>query len=125
MRRYYDTLAAFVRAEERNAVNTPITIERVDELRRQMRERGATVTETVTGQVSVSEPRALSERYLRQKKSNRKYTKLSMALEKEKASAFSAACRVLGRTQAAALMPVVEETIAAATALKEDLFFLP
>jgi hypothetical protein len=51
---------------------------------------------------------------LRQKKSNRKYTKLSMAIDKGKASAFATACRTLGITQAAALTPVIEEIIAAA-----------
>jgi hypothetical protein len=122
MRRYYDTLAAFVRAEDPDAAHALlITIERVDALQRQMRDRGATVTETVTGQIIVSEPQPLSEKYLRQKKSNRKYTKLSMAIDKEKAAAFAAACQVLGSTQAAVLMPVVEETIAAA--VKEGSFF--
>jgi hypothetical protein len=124
MRRYYDTLAAFARAEDPDpdAAHARITIGRVDALQRQMKERGATITETAAGQIIVSEPQPLSEKYLRQKKSNRKYTKLSMAIDKEKAAAFAAACQTLGSTQAAVLMPVVEETIAAA-AVKESLFF--
>jgi hypothetical protein len=114
MRRYYDTLAAFVRAEDPGAAHAPITLERADALLRQMRGRGATVTETASGQIIVSQPQPPSEKYLRQKKSNRKYTKLSMAIDKEKASVFAAACRTLGITQAAALAPVIEETISAA-----------
>jgi hypothetical protein len=116
MRRYYDTLAAFARAEDPGAARAPITLERVDALQRQLRGRGAAITETAAGQVIVSEPQPLSEKYLRQKKNNRKYTKLSMAVGKEKASAFATACKILGCTQAAVLMPVVEETIAAASA---------
>jgi hypothetical protein len=119
MRRYYDT-----RAEDPDAAHAPITLEHVDALQRQMRERGATITETAIGQIIVSEPQPLSEKYLRQKKSNRKYTKLSMAIDKEKVSAFAAACQALGITQAAALMPTVEVMIATAAAGKEDPFFL-
>jgi hypothetical protein len=104
-------LATSAQTENPDVVHAPITLECVDALQRQMREQGATITETVTGQIIVSKPEPPSEKHLRQKKSNRKYTKLSMAIDKENAAAFAAACRQLGVTQAAVLMPVIKATI--------------
>jgi hypothetical protein len=58
MRRYYDTLAAFVRAEDPPAAQSQSTLERVDALQRQMRGQGATITETTAGQIIVSQAAA-------------------------------------------------------------------
>jgi hypothetical protein len=109
----FETLAEFYRHFE----NTPgcITIHDIDRLKDRLAASGHSVKEYQNGAVVVRSPEELksakANRLAAQKKEAAKYTKLGAAIPVAKAKAFSDACRKLGVSQSAALLPAIVRTI--------------
>ena len=109
----YDTLSEFYRAFEYPQTN--ITIDDVDRLQERLRAEGCSVRELKDGSVIVRHPAELEASALKrrniQQREAAKYTKLGAAVLKQTAGEFAEACRILGVSQAQALMPAILETI--------------
>jgi hypothetical protein len=115
MRKEYDSLIEFHRDFEGDNKGH-VTLADADALIAKIEsERNAEVIELKGGGVVVQIPTPMSPKHLSQKKHFKTfYTKLSVAVRKEEAASFAAACRKLGLKQADVIMPVVREIIALA-----------
>jgi hypothetical protein len=115
MRKEYGSLSAFCR-DFAGDEGRSVSIGDVDALiARPKSEKNAEAIELPHGGVIVQILDAMPPRHLPQKKhAKANYTKLSVSARKEDAARFSEACRRLGVAQAEIIMPVIQETIAAA-----------
>jgi hypothetical protein len=109
----FETLIEFHRHFEN--MPGPVTINDIDRLKDRLTASGHNVKEYKNGAVVVRSPEdaksAKDKRLAAQKKEAAKYTKLGAAVPVAKAKAFSDACRKLGISQSAVLLPVVDQMI--------------
>jgi hypothetical protein len=109
MIRKYESLGEFYRAYRRGN-GVMISLADVDELAEELRAGGNYLVQfwpddTVT-------VRETASKYFAQTKYHRKrYSKIKASLDRNLVGRFSAACRVIGVTQAEVLTPLLEETI--------------
>jgi hypothetical protein len=124
MRAVYNSLSEFYWAytdrSRADADSHRFSIAQLDELEDRIRsDFHATVFETKREKVVVQLRNEFSDSHLSQKMYAQKhYTKLSAAIPKDKAAAFSEACRLLGISQSAAILPAIEAVIKQASETK-------
>jgi hypothetical protein len=111
----FENLIEFHRHFENAPATTFVAIHDIDSLKERLTASGHSVKEYKNGVVTVRSPEEMeavkAKRLTAQKKEAAKYTKLGAAIPVARAKAFSDACRKLGVSQSAALLPAIDRTI--------------
>ena len=113
MKEYNGFIEFFMAYEENQKIL--ITIEDIDNLVKRLSHDGYKIREFHGGRFTVRSPEEIkaseAKRKSKQAAGASRFTKLGAAFSKELAAQFSEACRILGCSQSAVLMPIIIKTI--------------